>query len=797
MLKNYIKVALRNLQKHRGYASINIIGLAVGLACATLMLLFIRHELSYDQFHEKSDRIYRVYLDGLGGEGRQIAVTPSALAHAFRQDYPEIETAVRLYDPTRYRPMVMRNGSAVYREEGFVYADSTFFETFSFDLIHGQKAGALTQPNTVILTASMAQKYFGTQNPVGQTLEAGSSTFEVIGVTPDTPENSHFSFNFLASYVTLANWSEASDDTWRAANFFTYVVLNENAPIRELEQKMDILVERVAGDMMRQAGMSVSIGFEPMRDIHLRSEVEGGMQAQGDIRYVYGLLALVVLVLVIACINYMNLATARAARRAREVGMRKALGAARGQLLGQFFGESAVLVGLGLVAALALAALTVPFFNTLTAKSFAVADVFTPSMLALTIGIGVLVTFIAGSYPALILSGMQPMQVLKGSFKADPKAALTRKGLVVFQFAISGCIIIGTTFVVQQLQYIQQQNLGFDQEQVMMLDLPAELRRSTATVKTTLEALPNVQSAAAMSDYPSRILGGYSGTVEGRPDQSFSSIGYRVDPDALETLDFTLVAGSGMSPNHVPNEDRSGHQFILNETAVRNMQFEPSEAIGRSYNLNGRDGEIVGVVADFHFASLKETIEPLTLFAEGGGYNFVAVRLVPGNISAAVEGVQNTIAELAPGAPFSFAFLDDQFDALYREEQRVAGIVSAFAGFAILIACLGLFGLAAFIAEQRTKEIGVRKVLGASVPSIVVLLTKDFALLIGVAFAIGAPVGYLFVSNWLENFAYRIDVGLMPFVLTAIGILLVAGLTVSYQAIKSAIADPIKALRYE
>ncbi|MEM6647394.1 MAG: ABC transporter permease [Bacteroidota bacterium] len=796
MFENYLKVALRNLQKHRGYAFINVTGLAVGLACATLMLLFIRHELSYDQFHEKSDRIYRVYLQGLGGD-EKISVTPSALAHAFRLDYPEVETAVRLYDPTRYRPMVVRNGSEVYREEGFLYADSTFFQTFSFDLLNGQKAGALTRPNTVILTASMAEKYFGSQNPVGEIIEAGARTFEVIGVMPDAPENAHFGFNFLASYVTLANWSEASDDTWRAANFYTYVVLNEGAPVRELEQKMDILVERVAGDRMREAGVSVAVGFEPLTDIHLRSDVEAGLKPTGDIRYVYGLLALVVLVLVIACINYMNLATARAARRAREVGMRKALGAARGQLLGQFFGESAVLVGLGLIVALVLAALVVPFFNTLTAKSFVLGDVFTPSMVLLLLGIGVLVTFVAGSYPALVLSGMRPMQVLKGSFKADPKAALTRKGLVVFQFAISGCIIIGTTFVVQQLRFIQQQNLGFDQEQVMMLDLPGDLRRATETVKSALEAMPEVQAAAAMSDYPSRILGGYSAEVEGRPNESFGSIGYRVDPDAVETLDFTLIAGAPMSPDHVPNEDRTGHQFILNETAVRNMQFEPGEAIGRSYNLNGRVGEIVGVVADFHFASLKENIEPLTLFAEGFGYNFVAVRLAPGDIGAAVAGVQNVVAELAPGAPFSFAFLDDQFDALYREEQRVAGITTAFAGFAILIACLGLFGLAAFIAEQRTKEIGVRKVLGASVSNIVLLLTKDFALLVGVAFAVGAPVGYLFVSNWLENFAYRIDVGAGPFVLTALGILLLAGATVSYQAIKSAIADPIKALRYE
>jgi len=415
----------------------------------------------------------------------------------------------------------------------------------------------------------------------------------------------------------------------------------------------------------------------------------------------------------------------------------------------------------------------------------------------LLLGIGILVTVVAGSYRALVLSGMRPMRVRKGSFKADPKAALTRKGLVVFQFAISGCIIIGTTFVVQQLRFIQQQNLGFDQDQVMMLDLPRELRQATETVKSAMEAMPEVQSAAAMSDYPSRILGGYSGEIEGRPNQDFSSIGYRVDPDAVETLDFTLVAGAPMSPNHVPNEDGSGHQFLLNETAVRNMQFEPDEVIGRNYNLNGREGEIVGVVADFHFASLKETIEPLSLFASGFGYNFVAVRLAPGDIGAAVAGVQNVVAELAPGAPFSFAFLDDQFDALYREEQRVAGIVTAFAGFAILIACLGLFGLAAFIAEQRTKEIGVRKVLGASVSNIVVLLTKDFALLVGVAFAVGAPIGYLFVSNWLDNFAYRIDVGVMPFVLTAVGILLLAGATVSYQAIKSAIADPIKALRYE
>ena len=797
MLKSYFTVALRSLLRQKGYALINISGLAVGAAACLLILLFVQHELGYDQFHEGADRIYRATTQFKGG-GREadLAVTPSLVSPGFQRNFPEVEAGVRLYNPGRYSPLIVQHEEVRYSEVDFLYADSTFLDVFSFAWVAGNRAEALTEPNTILLTESTAQKYFGEQDPIGKRLTVnGSRDFEVTGVLADVPSQSHFSFDFVASLVTRQNWPELRDDALRAANFFTYLKLREGANVAALKAKIPGFVEAYAPPP--SSGMEVAINLQPLMDIHLRSTLDGeDIAQQGDIRYVYGFVAIALLILLIACINYMNLATARSARRAKEVGMRKALGAVRTQLARQFYAESALMTLLGMIGALLLVVLALPFFNAIIEKQLHLDTLMNGGVIATLVAMFLVITLVAGSYPALLLAAFKPVDVLKGAFKRKASGQFIRKGLVVFQFAVSVFLIAATLVVMQQVDFIRNTKLGFDKEQVVMLSISdRQLAPNYERVKSALLRDPRILQASAVSDAPGFVKGGYSISYAGDPNtENYSIIGMAADEDVVETLGLELVAGRTFPEGFDPEVQ---YYFMLNEAALRRMNLTPEEAVGREVSMNGRDGVVTGVLADFHFHSLRNQIQPLAVFSSPWDFDYLLVKLAPGDLPGTMSYLQQQWATLAPHRPFEYEFLDQAFDALYKSEVQVGRLFGSFAGIGILIACLGLFGLAAFTAEQRTKEIGVRKVLGATIPQIWALLSREFALLVLISFLVAAPIAYWVMQDWLAAFAYRIDLGLGLFLLAGGAAFAIALLTISYQALRAAWINPVEALRYE
>jgi len=780
MLKNYFKIALRNVLRHKSYSFINIAGLAVGIACCLLILLYVHDELGYDRFHEKASRIYRATL---ATDQQRYDVTPSIVGPLFQREFSEVERTVRLYETTRYGAVVVRHGERVFQEERFMFADSTVFEVFSFPLLVGDAATALTRPNTMVLTESSARKYFGAENPVGQTLRLNNdSDYEITGVMRDVPRRSHLQFDFLASYTGLTrDW--AKEEMWYSANLYTYILLREGASVAEMEERIPGLLESDTGKIWKK------ISLQRITLIHLHWE--------NDITRIYVFSSIAFLILLIACINYMNLATARSIRRAREVGVRKALGAVRSQLAAQFYGEAGVITVLALALGALLMELVLPAFNAMSGKQMASADLFSPVFLLTIAAAGVIVTLVAGSYPALFLSTFQPAKVLKPAIKQGGQGAGFRKSLVVIQFVISISLICGTAVVYDQLKFLQEKKLGFEKEQVLVLPMRERtLRSNYLALKAALSQHSNIVSVAAASGYPGWVPGRYIMLAEGLPENQRPEVaGYPVDEAIISTLGLGLIAGRGFPESWTETQ---GYVYVINESALRLLGWQKEEAVGKWIDLPAnRMGKVTGVVKDFHFASLHSEIVPLAMFIEPSEFQYLMVKLRPQDFQNTLAFMQSKWREFAPHSPFEFSFLDRKFEALYDAEQNTRRLLGAFAGIAIFVACLGLFGLAAFAAEQRTKEIGVRKVLGASVVSIAGLLSKDFVKLVLAANLVAWPIAYFAMNKWLQNFAYRIEIGWGVFALAGGAAMLIAVLTVSAQAIKAALANPVESLRYE
>ncbi|MGH7595573.1 MAG: ABC transporter permease [bacterium] len=780
MFKNYLKIALRNILKHKSYAFVNIAGLAVGIACCLLILLYVQDELNYDRFHQNAAQIYRATL---ASNQQRVEVTPSILGPIFQREFPEVAQTVRLYETTRFGAVVVQRGERIFQEERFMFADSTVFEVFTFPFITGNPATALARPNTIVLTEAAARKYFGAANPLGQTLRVNNARdYEITGVIQDVPRHSHLQFDFLASYVSLTNdW--AKNETWYSANLYTYLLLHANASLPALEQRIPGLLQREKDEYWEK------IALQKLTRIHL--------YWNNDIVRVYIFSSIAFLVLLIACINYMNLATARSIRRAREVGVRKVLGAVRGQLAAQFYGEIGVITLLALALAVLFVEVARPAFNAVSGKQLAAGAMLQPSFIMMLAAGGAMVTLIAGSYPALFLSTFQPGQVLKSALKLSGHGAGFRKGLVVAQFVISIALISGTTVVYNQLAYINNKKLGFEKEQVLILPMRERtLRSNYAALKAALAQHSNIVSVSAAAGFPGRVFGGYVMQAEGLPEnQQPEVVGYPVDNDIIKTLGLELLAGRGFPETWT---EAQGYVYVINERALQILGWQKEEAIGRWMNLpSNRMGRVVGVVKDFHFASLHAEIKPLAMFIEPPEFQYLLVKLRPQDLPNTLAFMRKQWHELAPNSPFDFSFLDRAFESLYRAEQNAGRLLGVFAALAILIACLGLFGLASFTAEQRTKEIGVRKVLGATVTSIIGLLSQDFVKLVAIAFVIATPLGYFAMQKWLQNFAYRIEIGWWIFGLAGGLALLIALLTVSMQALKAALANPVEALRYE
>ncbi|HYG18989.1 MAG TPA: ABC transporter permease [Ohtaekwangia sp.] len=797
MYKNYFLISLRNLRKHLSYSVINITGLALGFATCLLLVVWIAEEWSYDRFHKNARNIYRASLEySYGGQTSKTSVSPTALLPALRKNFAEVQNGVRVYSAGLFRPFIVRHDDKMFQEEKFLYADSSFFQIFSFDLVAGSPDKVLSQPNTLVITTATARKYFGSEDALGKTLRVNDQVdYTITGIVNDPPSNSLLQFDFIGSFASL---QASKSQIWGSANYQTFLLLQPDTDLPALAEKTNALVKREVMLGEGHQGDYMIFNYLPLTDIHLKSDMHE-MTAVSDIQYLYIFGAIAALVLIIACINYMNLATARAADRAREVGIRKVAGAVRQQLLAQFMGDAVLLTFLGLGAGLFLAILALPVFNLLTGKSFSTEDLFTTQIIAISVGGALLVAFGAGSYPALAMTAFRPVQVLKGNFKTSSKGIWLRQTLVIFQFAISVILIIGTIVVVKQLRFVQNKKLGYGKENVVILPLDHQTQTVYEQLRTDVLRHGNVTTMGRATESPTKIKGGYTLSVDdGTNPVGIAVTAMSVDTGFIPALGMELTSGRNFNEADFEKVEKDTlFAVILNETAVKELMLDPSESLGMRVSLNGRRSEIIGVVSDFHFAPLHEKIAPLVLFNEEAQYSYIFMKFKAGDIMPAMENIRETYKALVPHRPFEYTFLDEQYNALYRNEERMSHIGISFASLAIIIACMGLLGLVAFTASQKTKEIGIRKVLGASVGSIVVLITRDFTRLVLLAILIGLPVAWWLMSGWLNDFAYQTEIGPWPIVIASGICILIAIGTAGFQAAKAAWVNPVDTLRSE
>ncbi len=798
MWSNYFKVAIRNIFKHKGYSALNVLGLGVGMACAVLILLYSLHELSYDRFHTAADRIAIAHTQ-LNNEAEPMSSAPNALVPYLVRELPEVESGVRIFNRGSYSPFVVKYRDHVFQEDRIFHTDSTFFKVFSFPLVQGNPELCLVNPRSIVLTEEMARKYFGEEDPMGKQLRIDNRhDYQVTGVMEDQPRNSHIHFDFLVSWSSFTN-SFNLRERWDNASYTSYLLLDKNANLQQVEARIPGLIERLENPRARP-----SFTLHALTDVHLRGLGGSfGLEPQNELRYLYIFGIIGLLILVIASVNYTNLATARAVHRAREIGMRKVLGAYRFNLFSQFMGESFMVVAMAVVLAVFLVVLALPSFNELSGRAFSAADLIQTNLIGLVLLIALLVSLLAGIYPALVLSGFRPLTVLKGSFKSSKRGIFTRRFLVIGQFMISIGLIMGTSVVFRQLDYMQQKELGYNNDNVLMLPLSSSILRNYASFKAEMLKESGVMDLTLTSESPTSLNAGYSITLKGMDvEKEVSVTGVRSDLDFLDAMQMELVAGSFFTETDLKNiagnieyKDRI-FAFVLNEEAVRQFGISPQEAVGMRAYMNGRNGIVRGVVKDFHFASMREKIQPMSFLPERD-FNNVLVRISGQNIENTLSKVQERWRRLAPNVPFEYQFMDDEYNNLYNTEQRLSKLFGTFASLAIFIACFGLFGLIAFVTAQKAREIGVRKVLGASVGQLVVLLNKGFAGLILVAFVLATPLAYLLMSGWLQEFEYRTRIGLQPVLLSLVMTILIAFASTSIQSFRAARANPVDALKEE
>ncbi|MBD2699227.1 ABC transporter permease [Spirosoma sp. BT702] len=807
MLTNYIKIAWRNLLRNKAFSAINIVGLALGLATCLLISLFLLDELSYDRYNEKANRMVRVVFHAVmnGGEINEAIVMPP-VAQTMKADYPEVEAATRIR--TAGSPSITV-GDKTFRDDQLAQVDSNFFQVFTLPFIQGDAKTALIQPNAAVITQAMARKYFGNENPIGKfiTIKSWNALFKVTGVIDKVPVNSHFHFDM---FLSMAGVSDAKSPSWMTSSYYTYLVLAKGYNPKQLEAKLSQMTSKYMGPQLQQAfGMSMAqfrqkgndVGFviQPLTDIHLNSNLTGELEANGDIQYVYIFGAIALFMLLIACINFMNLSTAGASKRAKEVGIRKVMGSVRQSLTNQFLIESLLLTMIALVLAIGFVYMALPLFNELSGKALTLnlgdSIWIVPSLLLLGVFVGIL----AGSYPAFFLSSFKPIAVLKGAkFTGDRKSIGLRSGLVVVQFFISIILMVGTTVVYQQLNYIQNKKLGYSKEQVLVLPDTWQLAKNEEVFRNQImqdTRVVNVSMSGYLPAGPS-YNNNYMMYPESNPTQFVKGIRYNVDYDYIPTLGMQMALGRNFSKEYSTDSSSA----IINETAARTLGWQ-NNAIGKPIGHAENEGtrktyKVIGVVKDFHFRSLHESISPLVMTL-GQNSGAVIIKAKTTDMSGLLTSLEKEWKKLTTDAPFMYSFLDKRFNDTYLAEQKTGRILGLFAGLTIFVACLGLFGLATFTAEQRTKEIGVRKVLGASVGSIVTLLSKDFLRLVAIAIVLASPVAWYVMSRWLREFAYKIDIQWWMFVLAALLAVGIALLTVSFQSIKAALMNPVKSLRSE
>lgn len=795
MIKNYIKIAFRQFKKQKGYSFINIAGLAVGMACCILILLWVYDELSFDRYHENADRIYRItYVEEIGGAYDHLALPPFVAAPTFAAELPEIRAYTRLWQ----RSGLITYENKKFDERGIFYVDPDFFIIFSHEFIDGDPETALDAPGSIVLTEETAKKIFVNENPLGKTVNLNADgDLKVTGVVKNVPRNSHFRFSYLVSMNTIQGRRTEFLNDWFVILGWSYILLDERADAEAVEKKLAPIVEKHAGEEARKYGQKMSYFLQRLTDIHLKSHLSGEIEANGDILFVYVFSIVAVFILLIACINFMNLSTARSANRGMEVGMRKVFGAHKKRLISQFITESVGLSLCGLFLALVIVELLLPVFNNLTGKEINAA-----SLLSFIVGIGLigLVAFtglVAGSYPAFYLSSFQPIDIIRKKMQSGTRGGVLRSSLVILQFTISVILIIATFIVIVQVRFMKNQKLGFKKEQVLAVRIKGDaIPQQYDAFKNELKKSAGILDASYSSGIPGRT--GFVLTVflEGMPESITHTFDFIfADYDFVKTYEIKIAEGRDFSREFGSDKDGA---FLINETAAAKLGWGEETLAKRIGYSDEVMRPIVGIVKDFHYRSLKEVIGPLAIFLMPENYSFLSLKMNTGDISATLSFIEKTWKSFEKDRSFEYFFVDEYFDSLYHSEEQLSQIITFFAFIAVFVASLGLFGLASYTAEQSTREIGIRKVLGASVGSIVAALSKNFLKWVVVANAIAWPVAYFVMKNyWLANFPFRIPISILTFIMAGALSIVIALLTVSFQSLKAALTNPAETLKYE
>ena len=792
MIKNYFKIALRNLYRHKGFTMLNISGLAIGMTAGFLVLLYVVFELSYDNMHSKTDSIYRVVANiDTPSEKIEAGIAAWAVGPNIEKEFPEILKSTRILNEDF---TIVKDGTK-FVEEHVIAVDSAFFEIFDFELIKGDKSQVLKRPNNLVISETMVTKYFDSDDPIGQNMviEGFDNPAIVTGVMKDIPENSHLQADIVISMITYTAPPSNRDEQWDNYDPSIYILTANSTNPKNLEAKFPNFLEERTGDEMRESKMFVTLFLEPFKDVYLKSD--RGSSISGSINNVYVFSIIGIFILLIASINFINLATARSVERAKEVGIRKVIGADKNQLAFQFIGESIIICTIAFFVAVGLTALGLPYFNDLAGKTVSTGVFAEPINVLYLFLLALVIGAIAGIYPAIVLSSFKPISVLKGGFSTGTKGILLRKSLVVVQFTISIALIIGTIVIYNQMRFMQNQDLGFNKEHTIVI--PTEIGNNQEALKTSFSQIPGVKGTSLTSSVPgSGNSAAYSEIENQQGDLQIANLDlYFVNEDYIEQLGMDIIAGRGFSRNFVSD---SSQAMIINEKAVSLLGYSNAQdAIGAKYQQWGSNGEVIGVVKDFNFKSLQDEISPLTMRLDPTETNIITVKIDAANTAQTIASIESAWQSMMPGDPLEYYFLDDLFNNQYRSEEQFEGLFMSFALLAIFISCLGLLGLAAYSTIQRKREIGIRKIVGASVSSIVNLLSKEFIKLVGIAFVISAPIAWYLMHGWLEDFAYKIDIKWWMFVVAGLGSMVIALATVSFQAIKAATSNPVESLRTE
>ncbi|MFD0765070.1 ABC transporter permease [Mucilaginibacter lutimaris] len=801
MIKNYLKTAWRNLVQNKTTSLISMAGLAVGICCFLLLTTYLINELRYDRFHTNASRISRLtfsYKSADDAEVKTAALTPTAPVPVFKQEFSDVEDGVRVVNYSNMRAAVVQFGDKVFKEKKMLVADASFFKIFTFNFISGNAKSALNDPSSIVITASTAKKYFGDENAIGKILKVDQkNNMMVTGVVEDVPEYSQIKFDLLGNYAMMPR---SLTRAWDSSNDYSYFLLKPNANREAVAKQMTNYITK---DRPR-SNDKMWFNLEPLTKVHLYSTATYGLEAGGNIKYMYILGLVAVILLVLACVNFLNLVTARSAERAKEIGVRKVMGAMRGQLFSQFIIEAGIITLLSLIVGFGLLYVALPAFSTFTGQQLGLHTWNLSWLATALVTLFVLVTLLAGTYPSLYLSAFKPIITLKGGSSMQAGGNMLRKSLVVFQFVVSVFFIISTLVAGNQLRYMQSLDTGINRDQVLVLDIGGMPYSKIETFKTEISQQTGVLGSTASYDSPVSIGGGYSiNTAEGKnADFNLSVTAIPVEKSFTKTLGIKLVAGSDLDVGDEQQvldtaEAKRRYSFLLNEKAVAAMGWKPEQAIGKKIGLNGRMGTIKAVAKDFNFASLHEEITPIVMFPEYDWFGKLLVKTSGKSTAKTIASIQTSWKKFYPNAPFEYHFLDQEFEALYKADQRTGAILTAFTIVTIFISCLGLFGLAVFSTRQRVKEIGIRKVLGAGVASIVGLISFDFIKLVLIAIIISSPLAWYAMNNWLQDFAFRVSIQWWVFVIAGGAAALIAFLTVSYQSVKAALSNPVKSLRSE